>query len=123
MNRQDITSLLWDSNIRIDNLIWLAANSSDICSELEEFLEFDSEEAKRLLGVEPPESTRDFEEYLSDRYNEGKVGYLVKAATPSKGEHNTYTWGRCNLKWFYFETWDEAAVTSALSEWAEKVRA
>jgi len=121
--RKSITENLWDNNIRIDKIIWLAANSSSICDDLERFLEEEPENCERLFGLECPEGRGAQEEYLTDLYNKGVSGYLIRAATPVREKGKSFfTWGYTTSHWFYFIRWDESEIATAFCAWTEAER-
>ncbi len=120
--RQSAAESFWDNSVRIDHIIWLAANSSDTQNALKNFLEYEAEAVEKLLGRRPPEAGKDFDEYLTDLHNDGKSGYLVEAVTPILQKGGIYTWGYTTSKWFYFEVLDEAAVMKAMEEWVDTMR-
>ena len=122
MTRKNIIESLWDNSIRIDSIIWLSANSSDITDELKEFLEYEEDKATQLLGSKPKNEGDNFEEYLSELCRAGKNGYLVQAMTPVRAPEGWYSWSACTSEWFYFEEWNEQAVTEALAAWVDSKR-
>lgn len=122
--RLQLAEDLFDSSVRIDKIIWLASQQADSPSEdFTEFLEYQDDDAERLLGKLPPQDISEFEEYIADLSNRQRLGYLVNAESPIRSESGLFSWGYYRSEWFYFETWDEAEVSKALVAWSEELQA
>lgn len=133
----DFSSFFFDNNIRLDEIIWLAANL-DCPSEalVEEFFDnTDADEFKKVFGKLPfkvtdarldeeRESGEKYSGILSEFARAQKTGFLVQAATPipvmvhDDGGVTTYGFGWITTQWFYTEALDEAFAQRVL-KWKE----
>ncbi|MES2596035.1 MAG: hypothetical protein V4662_11895 [Verrucomicrobiota bacterium] len=125
MTRKQIAESLWDNSLRIDHTIWLAANSSSVSRHLSDLLEYEPKRIKKLIGQKPPRHASEFEEWICTLSGKGINGYFIQAATPIRYDLGkgmaSMSWSACYTEWFYFETWDEAAITTALVAWVDKM--
>ncbi len=123
---QSLTRRWFDLSLRIETLIHLGTMAIDysFSTPAEEFFEDEPEEAERLLGCVVDESP-DWEELSTFLYENGKLGFLVKLATPvpsnfsDDGSYQTNGWGHFMTKWFYTEGFDETFFETA-EKWRDE---
>ncbi|MBX3736707.1 MAG: hypothetical protein KF715_08465 [Candidatus Didemnitutus sp.] len=133
MITKDHSSTFFDENIRVEMIIWLAANLDSACDALEDF--FDDHSAmdmERIFGVraaefEPLLAASQSEEFLSFLARRKLTGFLIKASTPvptefGKGYVQHHGWGFYTSQWFYAEQIDDALVERLL-KWKESYHA
>jgi len=137
-----------DINIVVEQVIWLAAVTESVPHNLEDFLlTEDDETLTSLLGVsfvaaqkrwlesyyetdddddddEAPDigDNKVIAEYLCDLAREGKHGYLVQMRSPIYRGGPGYSWGWAQLRWFYFDKWDEDVVLAKAKEFHQEMR-
>ncbi|HYF37538.1 MAG TPA: hypothetical protein VD994_19710 [Prosthecobacter sp.] len=126
MNRRALVESLRDNNIRIDTIIWLAANACSISDDLSDFLQHECEAATSVLGSEPPVLESELGDYLTELCRKGVNGYLVRVSIPvytgKGGTTVQFSWGHTYTRWFYFEQWDETQVHDAAAAWEKELR-
>ena len=120
---RSIPSTLFDESIRIEKIIWLAANLDQPNRDLAEFLEEEEPaDFERLLGFVPKDqSDRDRSDTLEELSRRERTGFLVEAATPIpqgpiRGENSFMHlgFGCYTTRWFYTEALDEGFVADLL---------
>jgi hypothetical protein len=127
----DYGQFFYDEHIRIDQIIFVAANLDQPCEAFEDFLrDNDPKLIAKLLGV-PVRAIRDaqkddeFAIVIEEVSRSSKHGFLVHAATPipvafHDNGHTSYGFGWCELAWFYAETLD-IELTKNLLAWKGEV--
>lgn len=123
----DVVEELWDNSIRVEAVIWLAAQG-DGSEQCEDFFEDRGrEELENIFGLKFPFDPADvaLEEVLSFLCRRKKTGFLVNAATPipsrfSKDGGYSHSWGHYQTEWFYTEAFDENFAVRLL-EWHDNL--
>lgn len=121
---KNIAQRMFDENIAIHTIIWLAGSVTDTNDALKELCWEDPDEVIKVLGIADPREDKDEDDEMSSEQlltaagQAGKYGFLVKAATPTRTHTRITSWNVYNTKWFYFEQLDAQAV-DAVSAWAE----
>lgn len=127
-----VADFFFDNSIRIDQLIWLAANLDQPCEALCSFLEWyeddDDDEIAKIFG-EPKGSLSSDPEYFGSAIARKKLtGFLVQAGTPTPvrfhpdGGFTNYGFGNYHWKWFYTPALDQAFLTR-LTVWQKAYHA
>lgn len=111
---KNLSQKFYDNSIRLDKIIWLASNLDRHSSDVQDAFEHDYEGIEKALGVKAgslEDAAEDWEGFGSKLAREGKVGFLVQAATPIPDYFDNGTtnlsWGWFQSKWFYTEALDE----------------
>lgn len=115
----------YDSTARIGACIPLAGAYGELDSfpeSLHEFAENSIDELERCVGPLPGYIKDTFENcdtkganesFITWMYNQGMFGFLVSVETPNfkytSKTHSTYSWGFYQARWFYGETFEQAA--------------
>jgi hypothetical protein len=129
---QDLSERFFDENIRIDEIIWLDANSSSQCDAFDDFIEGEDAETIASLFDTTPQKINAIiklggdtsEEFACWLARNRKSGFLVKAATPiphdiRKGSHS-FSWGYVQCGWFHTHAFD-VAFFERLNAWKMKI--
>lgn len=125
----DIAERFFDENIRVDKIIWLEANASSQCDDLEDYLEEEyAEEIAKLFGTtvsQVENFAADPEEFTTWLARSRKTGFLVKAATPVphdiRKDSCSFSWGYTQHEWFLTDALDEAFLLK-LIDWKASIK-
>lgn len=118
---QPLANEFYDASVRIDSILWLCSHGDYTSGEpLVDFILEEPSDAKRLLGVDPPERTIDVEDYLTELYHAGKHGFLIKASTPILQAEGYFSWGYTTYEWFYFDQFEPSLICQTLCTWADE---
>jgi hypothetical protein len=126
MTPKEIANLLYDESIRVEQIIWLAANHDQPCDAFRALVE-DEDPARlaKLLGIDREFFAEDCE--LSDLGNtlarKGLSGFLVQVSTPiplafHRDGFTTGGFGYTTLEWLYTEAIDDAFI-KRMTEWKD----
>lgn len=128
MNLTKIAVRFFDECIMVDKIIWLAGNAENQCDDLEDLIENEDSDTLAELFALPKKTAEsymdlvDVEDLVSRLVRAGRMGFLVKAATPVPTHFHesghTYSWGYSTTKWFYTEALDEA-FAERLVQWKD----
>lgn len=136
----NFSDFFFDGNIRVEKIVWIAANLDQPNEELIEFFEnTNSEEIQRLLEIEVTEEElidggdrRDekFGTLLSRIARTSKSeGFLLQLSTPipvdvdDKDQVTTYGFGYIRTSWFYIQSFSDGETIMKIAEdWKQKVQ-
>jgi len=122
MNNKEISSLFFENTIRAEKVINFATQcvGDSFSSDVSESINDDWESIWEQVGCYEPEY-RDDEAISYHLFNNNKLGFLIKFATPVpknfKENGYDFSWGYYATKWIYAETLEKAC--QAAVEWAE----
>lgn len=120
-----VADFFFDNNIRIDQLIWLAANLDQPSGPLVDFLDsFEGEDGKlsELFGLPEGSLSSVAESFCTALARKKLTGFLVEAGTPTpvrfhpNGGFTSYGFGAYHSKWFYTPALDQAFL-DRLTAW------
>jgi hypothetical protein len=133
---REIAETCFDENIRVEKIIWLAAQADQYPRDVQEFFEDASaEEQSELLDIKISKELADtlwhgdddnIGEIFSRLGCKGRLGFLVKAATPipfdfrEGGGYSHCGFGRYRTKWFYTDALDPDFIKKLVA-WKEEV--
>lgn len=130
-NKQ-LSHLLDNESARVESILHLGCMISDCdaCPQsLRDFLEddifFEKDEIIPGMDDSIKQSLKDHDLYVfcSWAHEQGRLGFLVKIATPVMTHHGAaaiYSWARYRTHWFYAETFQDAIELGL--EWVETCR-
>ena len=127
----NIHQTFFDEDLRVEQIIWLAANLDIPCAALREMIRSDEDQRFHVLTGVPMECLGDededpeWDEVTTTLARSKKTGFLVRASTPVpqfiQGDGVSHlSWGWRRDEWFYTEALDEAFV-QALIKWKGSV--
>jgi hypothetical protein len=127
--KRDILDDVFENSIRVDKIIWIGGALSSVPDDLEEFIENDEDEAKRLLGVDPEEFDGCLEDYIQEVVMKGNDGFLIYAATPVPsfvGPDSSVvqmSWGYTTMKWHFIpkDQFTIKKMVTVLVQWRSEI--
>lgn len=130
----DAAESLFDGDIRVEKIIWLAGILTSPNDDFEELIRDEEVEGlAKIIGVEAAKlcSDEDPEEVESEEILQtlcwlGKEGFLVNCSTPIPeviNESGTYqsSWGYYTSGWFYTDAVDGAFVKGKVHPWRDSL--
>lgn len=131
MSHEKISRKMYDENLRIEKIVYLAGQLGEsIAEDAKDLLEDSSvEDLNDIFGtlpqymIEAIEDGHD-EEIASWLIDEGKLGYVVQFASPIRERFGgskffSMSWGYYRTKWIYGETIEETIRTGM--NWAKSM--
>jgi hypothetical protein len=128
MDNDEIASRLFDADVMVSSVIWMAGCAACANDAMEEFLQdAATEKVKEMLGVEITEdpSRDEIEQVVADSLRKRKGGFIVELRTPipeffSKDD-SAYrsSWGYCRTKTFYVDSLSQ--IIPIAEKWREEV--
>lgn len=120
-----IIEYFYDNSIRAEKIIHLGIQCIDELSpDVKEEFKYDYNEISSALGLESPDLLDGDDEDISSLFIEsGKLGFLIKFATPvpkfysDNSDSYSFSWSFCRMEWIYGETLEEACKKAI--EWKE----
>lgn len=122
----DAAQALFDANVRVESMFWIAGICASPPQEFEDFLEGDLQDCKDIIDEFPWLSVEGMtgEDALSEFAFKNIDGFFVQLATPSPRDIKSdnsfwFSWGSYRIKWFFFRTLDEIPIKA--KAWADEV--